>query len=626
MAKNGDAQLGNEGEGSLLRTLVEAFPGAAVHIAGDQVWCNAQAESVIGYPASEVATLDAWFEIVFAGHAQEVLRIYQARRGAGFAQPDVLRVARRDGSTRLVEFSGFRDDGQEVWFLRDVTEARSADQALRDREQQLRVTVDLARLGMWEWDLTTGHLVGDAVARALYGLDNDQADQTLEAFMSRVTPEHRASFEDAMGTAIEAAGTFDIEFEVSHSDGSRHWLHELGRVLVDDEGEPERVIGAARDITARKRLEDELVHAAQMESIGLLASGIAHDFNNLLAVIQGHVEFVSREPTLPTGVGTRLESVEAAVARGAAMVADLMQLGRPVTRVTVVDINERLEAGADTLRQIAGVDVAVELRLEATAPLVEFDPTRLGAVVLNLATNARDAMPDGGLLRITTRNGLKPHDGDGEVGVQVIVEDTGVGMDSESCQRLFQPFYTTKAPGVGSGLGLATSYDTIIDAGGSIEVASQPGQGTTFTIWLPCTERLMVPDQPAKSPLQEPVSAGRILVVEDDPEVLEITTDILRTAGHRVLEALGPHEALELLAAGEEPDLLLTDVVMPDLTGPELAARFKERLPDLEVLFMSAYSSKGQHGLSTDDDRLIRKPFSHQRLLDQVRRLLAHHR
>jgi CheY-like chemotaxis protein len=352
-----------------------------------------------------------------------------------------------------------------------------------------------------------------------------------------------------------------------------------------------------------------------MESLGQLADGVAHDFNNLLAVIGGQIEFVKQEPGLSDKNRARIESVERAVARGAGMVAALMQLGQPTAASSrAIDVHEVLGASADALQQIAGSDITVRLQLGASRRHVRFDEARFTAMVLNLVTNARDAMPLGGHLAIATRN-TDP------ASLELTVEDTGIGMDHVARDRIFKPFFTTKTSGLGTGLGLASVYDAVLDAGGTIDVASTPGAGSVFTI--PVTEPTGTHEGAAHATHERRDDARQtVLVVEYDASILEMTCDVLRGAGYEAIPALGPQAALEL-AATRRPDLLLTDIVMPGLPGPVLADRLRERLPQLRVLFMSGYT-KDRHGADPIDPAdLIPKPFTHDELIARVQAMLA---
>jgi signal transduction histidine kinase/CheY-like chemotaxis protein len=607
-------------EASPLRTLVASYAGPAAYVGGGRLWLNRHAETMTGFGAAELPSVEAWFDGVFRGDAARSRSAYESSRRRGFPQSDVLTIRRSDGTPRRVEFTGYLGDGEEVWFMRDVTASLQAEQVLRNREQRLRLTADAAGLGTWEWDIVTGRVVSDATARRLFGLHEEEQARTFDDYLARIHPDDRAQLEDAIGTALETQSAFDTEFRVRSHHRRDRWLRCRGVVAEGESSAGTTVIVAVQDIDDHMRLDERLIHAARMDSLGQLAGGIAHDFNNLLAVVQGQAEFVAADPDISEASRSRLASIERAAAKGAEMVSSLMELGRSNTAAaTVVDINRLLGTGADALRQVVGADVTVELGLDAEVPFVRFSEARLAAAILNLVTNARDAMPGGGTLRIQTDNPPQPH---GDVPepppVQLTIQDDGVGMDRPTRQRIFEPFFTTKPPGIGTGLGLTSVYDAVMDAGGVIDVTSTPGKGSKFAIWLPGA----VPDHaveadPAMVMTHTP-GGQTILVVEDDAAVLEVTAEVLRSAGYRVVEALGSDEALEAVAGGETPSLLLTDVVMPDLTGPQLAARITEQLPAIRVLFMSGYASADRTGAALAEEELLRKPFSHQHLLERI--------
>ncbi len=604
---------------SELRTLVARFPGPAVHVRDGTLWCNRLAERLSGYPNEEILTVGNWFGLVFPeGRAG-----FEAARGDGFEREFTLTMSRKGGARRDIEYRVVRLDVEEAWFLRDVTEAQSARRELQSREQELEVTIDLARLGTWVWDLRTGRFLGDAVARAHYGVSEDLG-ATYEAYVGRITPEYRARYEDAIGSAIEARSGFDIVFEVRHRDGSRHWLHELGRVVADDAGEPVKVIGATQDSTARKLLEGQLINAARMESLGRFAEGIAHDFNNILTVVRGHVEFLQRDLSIPPKSASRLDSIHNACNRARELIDELMELGRPMVAATgLLDLHAELEAMALALRQMMGESIAVELELGATRSTVRMERARFHAVVLNLATNARDAMPEGGVLHISTRDAPVSAGPPGDAAfIELTVSDTGTGMDAATAAHVFEPFFTTKEPGMGTGLGLAVTSSTIADAGGSIRFDSEPGSGTRFITLLPMAPAAATTRVELDGGNAAATGVGTVLLVEDEPDVLEVTADVVRTAGYRVVEALSAREAIDFVSSGERPDLLLTDVVMPEMTGIRLAERLSQQLPDLAVLFMSGYAAKADDAASVDPDRVLRKPFSHRQLIERVRRAI----
>ncbi len=613
-------------EFSPLRAFVTNFPVAAAHISGDRIWLNSLAEEIVGYRASELATLEDWGNAVHRTDEPQAKAVYVDARNEGFPRPVVLTIYRKDGTKRLVEFSAYLGGNEEVWVMRDVTDARRAEQELRDREQRLQVAVTTAGVGIWEVDLESATMSADTPTRRLFGMSDQPGSDSLDEYIQRVRLDDQSRLREAIDTAVEAQSTFDIEIQVRSGHGRYRWRRLHGTAAHEAETLRSRLIGAVRDIDSYKRMDERLLHAAQMESLGNLAGGVAHDFNNLLAVIQGQVEFVAREPNLSEKAAVRLQSIERAVAKGAEMVASLMELGQTHAQTTeLIDVNRVIETTSASMERIVDEDVKLELSLQATTPFVRFGEGRLSAVVLNLASNARDAMPVGGLLTIATTNTPPPQqtrDESEQPWLRLTVEDTGIGMNADTRARIFEPFFTTKAPGLGTGLGLASVYDAVIDAGGMIDVDSIPGQGTTFSIYLPCTQTSGASTSATPPPIHPAVLGQTIMVVEDDAAILDVTADILRGAGYRVIQALGPGEAQDLVAGGQRPDLLLTDVVMPEVSGPQLAADILRQLPEMVVLYMSGHAPEGRPGMPPNDALLLHKPFSHEQLLHRIAELL----
>lgn len=599
---------------SPLRALVARFPGGAAHASGSHLWLNPHAEAMVGYRNEDLGTLEVWGRSVYREHDRHARAIYLEAREAGFPYPEVLTITRGDGAERLIEFSAYLGDNEELWVMRDVTESVRADLELRERQRRLDVAVATAGIGIWEWDSSSDCVTGDAATRRFFHLGKDAGADPWDEYLDRVFDEDRPALESAMQLAV-GGEAFDIELRIRGEHGRIRWLRMHG-VAADPATPLVRVVGAVGDIDSYKRLDERLIHAAQMESLGQLAGGVAHDFNNLLAVIQGQIEFVKEEPGLSDKSRARIESVERAVARGAGLVAALMQLGQPTAASSAtIDVHEVLKATADALQQIVGSDITVRLDLTASRTHVRFDEARFIAMVLNLVTNARDAMPLGGHLALATRT-------IGPASLELTVEDTGIGMDHDTRDRIFEPFFTTKTPGLGTGLGLASVYDAVLDAGGTIDVASNPGAGSVFAISLPVTDPADTPETDAQAkPEHRDRVPQTVLVVEDDASILEMTCDVLRAAGYEAIAARGPRVALDL-AATSRPDLLLTDIVMPELPGPLLADRLQKRFPGLPVLFMSGYAKERHGAESIDPAHLLPKPFTHDELIARVQAML----
>jgi two-component system, cell cycle sensor histidine kinase and response regulator CckA len=398
-----------------------------------------------------------------------------------------------------------------------------------------------------------------------------------------------------------------------------------GKIVLDGR---DAALVVSRDVTERRRLQERLTEAEKMEAIGRLAGGVAHDFNNLLTVITGYAAILREDPS----AAVPLDEIEHAAEQATALTRQLLAFSRrQVLRPQPVDVNEIVGGMRPMLERIIGDDVQVAVQLGEGVPPVEADRAQIERVVLNLAANARDAMPRGGRLTIETADVeleasyVATH---GEVTpgrhVLLAISDTGIGMDEEVRKRLFEPFFTTKDAGGGTGLGLATVFGVVKQSGGSIFVYSEEGRGTTFKIYLPATRRRVEPAADGDHPASHRGSET-VVVVEDDASLRTLVTIMLGGCGYEVLEAADADAAMEL--CGEHPngvDLLLTDVVMPDIGGRALADRLTALFPHLRVLFMSGYSDEAvfRHGIIRPDTAFIEKPFSQPALARKVRDVL----
>jgi signal transduction histidine kinase len=391
-------------------------------------------------------------------------------------------------------------------------------------------------------------------------------------------------------------------------------------------------IWSFRDITARKQLEEQLRQAQKMEAVGRLAGGIAHEFNNQLGVITGHGDLLVGEMDADDPRRRRLEQIGRAANRLVALTRQLMAFGRQqVLQPRRLDLNAELSEIEPMLKSLLGEGIQLAITFGPDLGSILADQSQIEQVIMNLAANAREAMPRGGRLALETANvdldaeyashhpGLRP----GPY-VMLAVSDSGVGMDEEARGHLFEPFFTTKAVGKGPGLGLAMVHGIVSQSDGYIQVRSEPEKGTTFQVYLPRVEKEAVASKGAPSP---PHRGGleTILVVEDEPALMELDSEVLKERGYRVLEADCAAQALEV-AAGHPGriDLLLTDVVMPGQSGGELARRLVSTRPETKVLYMSGYASDSlvQHGISEEAAAFIEKPFAPDALVRKVRAVL----
>jgi nitrogen-specific signal transduction histidine kinase/ActR/RegA family two-component response regulator len=382
-----------------------------------------------------------------------------------------------------------------------------------------------------------------------------------------------------------------------------------------------------REISERKRLEEELRHAQKMEAVGKLAGGIAHDFNNLLVAIMGYAELIKSGVADQPLLVEDAEEIIRASEKAATLTAQLLAFSRKQDlKPEIIDLELVVERLTGMIRRLIGEDIEMVLDSAGVPLPVKVDPGQLEQVILNVVSNARDAMPDGGTLTIRTTRGIKPVSGGVDLPsgryVSLRFTDTGSGMDSEVIARAFEPFFTTKERGRGTGLGLASVYGIVKQSGGDVRIVSHKGHGTTLEILLP-ESTAPLSDVPEAEPDLPHESAGgeRILVVEDDLAAGRLITRTLEKEGYQVAIA---HSGAEALALAEKSDwsfdMVLTDVIMPVMNGPELVARLRRKQPRLDALFMSGYTDDvlARQGFSLEDVDLIRKPFSPDRLTGRV--------
>jgi PAS domain S-box-containing protein len=529
-----------------------------------------------------------------------------------------------------------RDGAGEVVFAvvsaQDVTSRKRAELELRESERWLRRSQEIARIGHYVYDVGTNTWTGSEMLDSLFGIDG-RFPRTAAGWLGIVHPEDRATMQAYLGEILADGSRFDREYRVvDQASGETRWVHGLGELQRGPGGESLQLVGTIQDITARRRAADELRQAQKLESIGRLAGGIAHDFNNLLTVILSCGEEASQE----LGRGSvpepgLVEDIVAAARRASGLTRQLLAFARKQTFAPeLVDLNEILRSSGKLLGRLRGEDVRIVEELQPDAWTVRCDPVQVGQVVMNLAVNARDAMPAGGTLTVSTDNlevgaeGPRPIDNmpPGQY-LRLTVRDTGKGMSPETMEHLFEPFFTTKPPGTGTGLGLSTVYGILKQAGAHVAVDSAPGRGSTFAIHFPRAKDGEAGQ--ATRAGRRPGGIETVLVVEDDRKVREVTVRALESAGYRVLAAGGGYEALQLVRGEPGPiHLVLTDVVMPGIGGREIARQVLEWRTEASVLFMSGYPHDAidREGVLDEGIEFLQKPFTASTLLDRVRTLI----
>jgi two-component system cell cycle sensor histidine kinase/response regulator CckA len=411
--------------------------------------------------------------------------------------------------------------------------------------------------------------------------------------------------------------------------GATRWFQTVKVPLLSSDGSARQVLGVATDITERKQLEDQFRQAHKMEAVGRLAGGVAHDFNNVLTVIRAQTEFLLADLAAEDPRRADVMEIQGAADRAATFTRQLLAFSRrQLLQPEVLELNEVITGMEMMVRRLVSEDVVLLTKLNPDIPRVWADPGQLQQVILNLAVNARDAMPRGGTLLIETgvveldehyprqHPTAKPG-----THVVLVVTDTGCGMDPTTRSRIFEPFFTTKEPGKGTGLGLSTVYGIVKQSGGHIWVYSEPGRGTTFKLYFPPNYGAVTPAAPGRSAPPALGSGATILLVEDERPVRSTVRRLLERHGYKVLEAANGHEALDLVASHDsEIDLVLSDMVMPGMGGTELASKVRTIAPKLPVLLMTGYTEEAitRAGERPLDEHIIEKPFTLTTMLEKV--------
>ena len=586
-------------------------------------------ERLTGFPPAELVGRHA-FELV---HPDDQMRVHQAFLEA-LARPNVpvsleYRARHEDGSWRDREVIGVnRLDDPDVRAIivnyRDTTARRRAEAALEESDRLHRSTFDEAPIGVAHTSVAGRFLRVNRWLCRLLAYSPDEL--TRLDFMTITHPDEVAQDADARRRLI--AGDFDRyarENRYRRKDGRFVPVNLALSVHRNAQGDAVFFIAVVEDLTERKRLEQELRQAHKMEAIGRLAGGIAHDFNNLLTAIGGYADLALDQLRGDNAarVRTDVEEIRTACRSAASLTRQLLAFSRrQILQPQIVDLNVVVKRMHGLLRRLIGEHIEIAWRLAAPIDRVNVDAGQVEQVVLNLAINARDAMPGGGTVTIETANVVV----DGGRYVVLAIGDTGAGIDEAIREHLFEPFYTTKEPGHGTGLGLATVYGIVKQSGGSISVCSERGRGTTFKVLLPSA---MHERDSAEEPPEPPArldGSETILLVEDQPEVRSVAREALTRHGYSVIAAADAGDALTAALRQPTIDLLLTDVVLPGMGGAELARRIQRDRAELPVLFMSGYTAGSIEQQKAVDPRLplIQKPFDAQALLRKVRELLDH--
>jgi len=604
---------------------------------GRIILVNRYACVVLGWTADELLGRD-WIETCVPPADRDDSRARCENLIDGDLSITESSILTRAGDVRLFEWRcrSLRDDeGRAVGSFRsgtDITQRNLAVEALRQAEERMRFTLESARVGTWDLDYTTGVLQWSDTLAAQYGVEPGTFDRSFEGFVGRIHPDDRVSALETFAKAMASGSDFSIMSRPIRPDGKVRWLSGTGRFLLDERGATVRGIGISQDITERRTLEEQYQQAQKMEAIGRLAAGVAHDFNNLLTVILGFCELLLSGLPPDDPRHTDISEIQKAGMRAAGLTRQLLAFSRKeIIDPTVLDLNVILTDIQILIGRLIGEDVKVLLGLARTHAPVLADRGQVEQLILNLAVNARDAMPKGGTLTIETakidldrsRAAAHPTLAAGPY-VTLTVTDTGTGMTPEVQARLFEPFFTTKGIGKGTGLGLATVHGIVTRSGGTVTVESALGRGTSFKVYFPRADAgALVVDLPPAAASRR-VGGQTVLVVEDADGLRDLTKRLLEPQGYTVLLAANAEEACRLFDENPSIDLLLTDVVMPDASGPELVKQLMERRPALKVIYMSGYTDEAivHHGVLDPGIAFLHKPFSSETLAKKIREVL----
>ena len=609
---------------------------AVVDMEGRQLYNSLSFQKALGYSPEELQASSS-FEQIHPDDRDRVKQAAEDARRSGIGKTLEYRLRHKNGTWLVLESTSSvirNANGHPeklVIVNRDITERKRAEEALRQSEAGFRSVVEDAPYGIYRSSPSGRFLqVNPAFQKMLgYDLEEELLRKDLASDIFRHTGEYQRLAELLTGTE-EAK---DVELEWKRQDGTPITVRCSGRSINDENGAPAYFEVFAEDVTEKRVLERQLRMAQKMEAIGRLSGGIAHDFNNILGVIIGYSRVLGKALSTNTALREHALEIEKAGQRAASLTKQLLAFSRQqVLTPAVLNLNTLASDMEKMLPRLLGEDIEVSLALDPELGNVKADQSQIEQVIMNLAVNARDAMPMGGKLKIQTGNVELDqaytwnHPGS-KVGsyVMLTVTDTGTGMDAGTLTHIFEPFFTTKERGKGTGLGLATVYGVVKQSNGYIWVDSAPGKGTSFQIYLPQHVGQLVVDAPITDSREKLRGSETILLVEDADPLRKLAQTFLEGGGFRVLSAENGEKALELATRfGGKFDLLLTDVVMPGMNGRVLAEQLFSRQPGMKVLYMSGYTDSfiAGHGVLDPNTHLLHKPFTEEVLIRKVREVL----
>jgi PAS domain S-box-containing protein len=609
----------------------------ALDVQGRVTSINRKGCDVLGWSESELVGR-SWIETCLPPRVREALsRKFDALTSGDLATVENP-VLTKAGEERLIEWRNrvLRDEAGRVTGTfssgADITERHAAVEALRTTEERMRFALTNAGVGIWDMDYTTGVARMSEIQEGLYGFEPGTFGGTFDDFIKGVHPDDRPALLETLEKATKAGEDFSTLHRSVWPDGTVRWLSNAGRIHLGENGEPVRGVGISMDVTERRTLEEQYHQAQKMEAVGRLAGGVAHDFNNLLTAILGYCQLLlaDLDPLDPRRAD--VNEIHSAGESAARLTRQLLTFSRKqIIEPRPLHLNDIVTNMRGLLGRLIGEDVEIVVNLRPDLMPVTADSGQMEQIVLNLAVNARDAMPNGGTLTIETANvDFDQHYTNRHFSVKpgsyvvLTVSDTGTGMTPEVQARLFEPFFTTKELGKGTGLGLATVHGIVMRCSGSIDVYSEVGRGTSFKVYLPRGGTSNATDEASLAVGESRAAGETVLVVEDADGVRYLAKRVLERQGYRVLLSSNADEAVRQFDQTPSIDVILTDVIMPGASGSELVRQLMGRRPDLKVLYMSGYTEDAitHHGVLDPGIAFIHKPFTAETLGRKIREVL----
>lgn len=503
--------------------------------------------------------------------------------------------------------------------LRDISRIERR-RVVRESDKRFRAVVDFAGIGIMQCATDGRILESNWAAQRILGYTSHELRETHFRNLLRAEDAEAGNtlFHELLGDSKESCQK-DLLFR--RKDQATGWARLTLSLVRGPDSEPEFVIVMIEDVTECRRAEQQIRESQRIEAVGRLVGGVAHDFNNLLTGIMLYSDLLKAGLTPESRLSSYIDEIRLASEHGGAMIQQLLSVAkRQVVEPRLLSLNEIVTGMQNLVSRLIGEHIEFKTDLDSQLWPVKMDPTQLQQILLNLSINARDAMPDGGRILITTRN-VQVQGGDSPQSVELIVKDDGCGISPETLAHVFEPFFTTKAADHGTGLGLTTVHSIVRDSGGSIEIKSEPGRGTCVTVRLPA---MAIRSFPLSAEAEiSPSGDETILLVEDNEAVRRSAKRILRERGYRVLEAPNGREALKIFQAqGQNIQLLLTDLVLPGSDGREVAAQIQELCPTLPVIFTSGYQRTARHPQVAEPIVIFRKPFAGEALVRKIRQVL----